>query len=122
MPHYKEGGYVSRDMKADDHKSSASPKEGYRGDAKFASGGASRGRATDFKKEPDTRFGAGNKAASKSKDDSYGAFLGGRDKFTGRKPDNQAVNEEGWVKGKDGADLSSRFGDDKSERAIKPRK
>jgi hypothetical protein len=69
-------------------------KEGYRGDAKYAQGGASTGRSKDFLKTEDRFAGRQFKAG------------GGR-------------NDEEWGKGSSKANPEAK---DKSLKAIKPRK
>ena len=84
----------------------------------FAAGGAVQDRSSmkDF-----------NKADPQSRGD-YGRFLGSKDRFSDKVENARVANArqsqetvENWLKTGGTDDISSREGDDKSEKAVKPR-
>ena len=89
-------------------------------DASYAKGGSVLPRSRDFKKEADMPSGEA-KGSKTSGGPPLGQFLNGEDRFTGHDNVLPHTNDEGWSK-KGSKDLSSRWGDDKSEKPIKPRK
>jgi hypothetical protein len=111
--------------------SSGSKSSGPR-DAEYAKGGSELSRARDFKKEPDTRFGYGQRTETTKahENNALGSFLGGVDKFTSLNMADQGTpaNEqrmkpdEDWAKTHvSPAKSPVRQGDSKSESPVKPR-
>jgi hypothetical protein len=121
-------------------------------EASYASGGAVLGRSRDFTKTPDTKFkkedfkrakdapeGLANVKNERTAGEEYegtqrlGSFLGGGDRFTsqnfaeqGDPASMQRIKpDEDWSKDhvkESKSQKALRFGDNKSEKPVKPRK